>query len=75
MDHGTVRIVLENVISLPPNVNLPDFDEAIRWMEQGHHAAAQQESDRGLSSSQFVAAAIEMRVLRRLPAPWGFRRS
>ena len=29
MDHGTVRIVLEKMISLPPNVNLPDFDEAI----------------------------------------------
>ena len=35
MDHGTVRIVLERVISLPPNVNPPDFEEAIRWMDQG----------------------------------------
>jgi hypothetical protein len=25
MDHGTVRIVLDKVISLPSNVNLPDF--------------------------------------------------
>jgi hypothetical protein len=33
MNHGTVRIILEKVISSPANVNLSNFDEAIRWVE------------------------------------------
>jgi len=52
MDHRTVSIVLEKVISLPPNVNLPDFDETIRWMEQGYRRQLNRRTDRGLCSSQ-----------------------
>jgi hypothetical protein len=33
MNHETVRIILEKVISSPANVNLAGFDEAIRWVE------------------------------------------
>ena len=47
MDHGTARIVLQKVFSLPPNVNLPDFDGA------GYHSAAQQEN-----RQRFVQLAI-----------------
>jgi hypothetical protein len=46
------------VISLPPNVNLPDFDEAIQWMEQGTIRQLNRRTDRGLCGSQFVAAAV-----------------
>jgi hypothetical protein len=63
-------------MSLPPNVNCPDFDKAVRWVEgRGPIRQLNRRIDRGLCSSQFVAAAVEMRILRRLLARWGFRRS
>ena len=65
MNHGTVRIILEKVISSPANVNLPDFDKAIRWVEG---SGTIRQLDRRADSSQFVAAAVEMRVLRQLLA-------
>jgi hypothetical protein len=34
VDHATVRNMLEKVISSPANINLPEFDEAIRWVER-----------------------------------------
>ena len=67
MDQGTVRIVREKVISLPPNLNLPDFDETIRWMDQGYHSAAQQEN-----RQRFVQLAddrISSRCALRYPLP------
>ena len=69
MNHGTVKIILEKVISSPANVSLPDFDEAIRWVEdKGTIRRLDRRTDRGVYSSQFVAAAVEMRVLRQLLA-------
>jgi hypothetical protein len=69
MDHTTVRIILEKVISSPANVNLAEFDEAIQWVE---NRDAIRQLDRGTDCdvycSQFEAAAVEMRVLRRLLA-------
>ena len=67
MNQGTVRIILENVISSPANVNLLDFDEAIRWVE-GRDTIRQlnKGTDGRVYRSQFETAAIEMRVLRRL---------
>jgi hypothetical protein len=73
MNHGTVRIILEKVISSPANVNLADFDEAIRWEGRGTIRQLDRGTDRGLYSSQFRAAAVEMRVLRRLLARCWFR--
>jgi hypothetical protein len=69
MNQGTVRIILENVISSPANVNLLDFDEAIRWVE-GRDTIRQlnKGTDGRVYRSQFETAAIEMRVLRRLLA-------
>jgi hypothetical protein len=69
MNHGTVRIILEKVISSPANVNLADFDEAIRWVEgRSTIRLLDRGTDRDVYSSQFEAAAVEMRVLRRLLA-------
>ena len=67
MNHGTVRIILEKVISSPANVNLPDFDEAIRWVDgRGTIRQLDRGTDGGVYSAQCVAAAVEMRVLRQL---------
>jgi hypothetical protein len=69
MNHGTVRIILEKVISSPASVILSDFDEAIRWVEgRNTIRLLDRGTDRDVYSSQFVAAAVEMRVLRRLLA-------
>ena len=69
MNHRTVKIILEKVLSSPANVSLPDFDEAIRWVEDRNTIRLLgRRTDRGVHSSQFVAAAVEMRVLRRLLA-------
>ena len=69
MDHTTVRIILEKVISSPANVNLAEFDEAIQWVEnRGAIRQLDRGTDRDVYSSQFEAAAFEMRVLRRLLA-------
>jgi hypothetical protein len=69
MNHGTVRIILEKVISSPTNVNLPDFDEAIRWVDgRGTIRQLDRGTAGGVYSAQFVAAAVEMRVLRQLLA-------
>jgi hypothetical protein len=69
MNHGTVRIILEKVISSPANVNLPDFDEAIRWVDgTGTIRQLDRGTVGGVYSAQFVAAAVEMRVLRQLLA-------
>ena len=67
VDHTTVRIILEGVISSPANVNFPELDEAIRWVEdRGTIRQLDRGTDRGVYSSQFESAAVEMRVLRRL---------
>jgi hypothetical protein len=69
VDHATVRIILEKVISAPASVNLPEFDEAIRWVERrGTTRQLDRGTDRDVYSSQFEAAAAEMRVLRQLLA-------
>jgi hypothetical protein len=69
MDHTTVRIILEKVISSPANVNLAEFDEAIQCVENGGAIwQFDRGTDRDVYGSQFEAAAIEMRVLRRLLA-------
>jgi hypothetical protein len=74
MNHGTVRIILEKVISSPANVSLPDFDEAMRWVEgRNTIRLLDRGTDRGVYTSQFVAAAVEMRVLRQLLAHGWFR--
>ena len=69
VDHATVRKILENVISSPASINLPEFDEAIRWVERrGSTRQLDRGTDRDVYSSQFEAAAVEMRVLRQLLA-------
>jgi hypothetical protein len=69
MDHTTVRIILEKVISSPANVNLAEFDEAIQWVEnRGAIRQLDRGTDRDVYCSQFEAAAVQMRVLRRLLA-------
>jgi hypothetical protein len=74
MNHRTVKIILEKVLSSPANVSLPDFDEAIRWVEgRGTILLLDRGTHRGLYTSQFVAAALEMRVLRQLLAHGWFR--
>jgi hypothetical protein len=74
MNHRTVKIILEKVLSSPANVSLPDFDEAIRWVEgRGTILLLDRGTHRGLYTSQFVAAAVEMRVLRQLLAHGWFR--
>jgi hypothetical protein len=74
MNHRTVKIILEKVLSSPANVSLPDFDEAIRWVEgRGTILLLDRGTHRGLYTSQFVAAAVEMRMLRQLLAHGWFR--
>lgn len=69
IDHTTVRIILEKVISSPANVNLAEFDEAIQWVEnRGAIRQLDRGTDRDVYGSQFEAAAVQMRVLRRLLA-------
>jgi hypothetical protein len=67
MDYGTVRVILKGAISSPAEVDLPALDEAIRWVE-GTIRRLDRGADRNAYSSQFEAAAVEMRVLRRLLA-------
>jgi hypothetical protein len=69
VDHAPVREILEKVISSPASINLPEFDEAIRWVERrGSTRQLDRGTDRDVYSSQFEAAAAEMRVLRQLLA-------
>ena len=69
MDYGTVRIILETAASSPANVELPELDEAIRWVEErATIRRLDRGTDRDVYSSQFEAAAVEMRVLRQLLA-------
>jgi hypothetical protein len=69
VDHATVRKILEKVVSSPASINLPEFDEAIRWVERwGTTRQLDRGTDRDVYSSQFEAAAVEMRVLRQLLA-------
>jgi len=66
MNYGAVRIILEKVISSPTEVELPELDEAIRWVEdRGTIRRLDRGADRDVRSEQFDAAAVEMRVLRR----------
>jgi hypothetical protein len=74
MNHRTAKIILERVLSSPANVSLPDFDEAMRWVEgKNTIRLLDTGTDRGVYTSQFVAAAAEMRVLRQLLAHGWFR--
>ena len=69
MDYGTVRIILEQAISSPAEVDLPKLDEAIRWVEDsGSIRRLDRAANRDLYSPHFEAAAVEMRVLRQLLA-------
>jgi hypothetical protein len=69
MDHAMVRIILEKVISWRAIVSLAEFDEAIQWVEaRGTFRQIDRRTHRDEYSSQFEAAAVEMRVLRRLLA-------
>ena len=66
MDYGTVRILLEKVISSAAEVNLPELDDAIQSVEdRGTIRRLDRGADRNVYSPQFEAAAVEMRVLRR----------
>ena len=67
MDYGTVRVILKGATSSPAEVDLSALDEAIRWVE-GTIRRLDRAADRNAYSSQFEAAAVEMRVLRRLLA-------
>jgi hypothetical protein len=53
------------VISSPAEVELPKLDEAIRWVEDRGSVRRLDRGDANVSSSQFEAAAAQMRVLRR----------
>jgi hypothetical protein len=67
MDYGTVRIILEKAVSSPAEVDLPKLDEAIQWVaDRGTIRRLERGADRNVYSPQFEAAAVEMRVLRRL---------
>jgi hypothetical protein len=69
MDYGTVKSILNGAISSPAEVDLPAFDEAIRWVEdKGTIRRLDRGGNRDVYSQQFDAAAVEMRVLRRLLA-------
>jgi hypothetical protein len=68
MDYGTVRIILEQAISSPAEVDLPKLDEAIRWVEDSGAIRRLDRANRNLYSPHFEAAAVEMRVLRQLLA-------
>lgn len=66
MNYGEVKIILEKAISSPAEVDLAELDGAIRWVEdKGTIRRLDRGADRDLYSSQFDAAAVEMRVLRR----------
>ena len=66
MDYGAVKIILEKAISSPAELELPELDEAIRWVEdKGTVRRLDRGADQNVYSSQFEAAAVEMRVLRR----------
>jgi hypothetical protein len=66
MTYGAVRIVLEKAVSSPAEVELPELDEAIRWVEdKGTVKRLDRGAAQNVYSSQFEAAAAEMRVLRR----------
>jgi hypothetical protein len=66
MIYGAVKIILEKAISSPAEVGLAELDEAIRWVEdRGTVRRLDRGVDRDAYSSQFDAAAVEMRVLRR----------
>ena len=66
MNYGAVKIILERAISSPANVELPELDEAIRWVEdKGTIRRLDKGDDRDVYSQQFDAAAVDMRVLRR----------
>jgi hypothetical protein len=66
MNYGAVKIVLEKAISSPPEIELTELDEAIRWVEdRGTIQRLDRGADRDVYSQQFDAAAVEMRVLRR----------
>jgi hypothetical protein len=65
MNHGTIRIILEKVISSLANVNLPEFDEAIRWVED---RGTIRQLERGTDGGVYSSAVVEMRVLRQLLA-------
>ena len=66
MNYGAVKIILEKAISLPAQVEVTELDEAIRWVEdRATVRRLDRGADRDAYSSQFDAAAVEMRVLRR----------
>ena len=67
MDYGTVRTILEKGISSPAEVDRAKLDEAIHWVEErGSIRRLDRGADRNVYNPQFEAAAVEMRVLRRL---------
>jgi hypothetical protein len=69
MDDGMVRTILKGAISSPAKVELPELDEAIQWVEGGGTILQlDRGTDPNVYSSQFEAAAVEMRVLRPLLA-------
>ena len=68
MNYGAVRIILEKAISSPAELNLPELDEAIRWVED-------RGTDQKVYSSQFEAAAVEMRLARRRLANGEFKQA
>ena len=69
MDYGMVRTILKGAISSPAEVHLPTLDEAIRLVEDKRTIRRlDRGADPNASSSQCEAAAVEMRVLRRLLA-------
>ena len=69
MDYRTVRSILTGAVSSPAEVDGPALDEAIRWVEErGTIRRLDRGADRSAYSPQFEAAAVEMRVLRRLVA-------
>jgi hypothetical protein len=69
MDYGTVRSILNGAISSPTEVDLAALDEAIRWVEdRGTIRRLDRGAERDVYSQKFDAAAVEMRVLRRLLA-------
>ncbi len=69
MGYGTVRTILEKAISSPAEVDLPELDDAIQWVEdRGTIRRLDRGTDRNVYSPQFDGAAVEMRVLRRLLA-------
>ena len=66
MNYGAVKIILERAISSPAEVELPELDEAIRWVEdRGTIRRLEKGTGGDVYNSQFDAAAVELRVLRR----------